>query len=440
VAICKSHSNRSKSDGSAREVSLPDGTSAPGLPLPTVAPSPTTVEGRRTDLDSYARWVATRELLPADQTLRIARQIAALEICVWEHVLAHTPAIEIARGVFENVGGDPSLAQSLISLQRTTTTLARANSTAVRRRELAVQRRRLARQLRARDVDRSCQQTVLAQLPVASGNEDHGKCRRGRTGALPRLSDRSSTTYTKVRRAEQSAARARTRLAEGNLRLVIAIARRYRDCGLPLIDLIQEGNIGLLKAIDRFDFRLGFRFSTYATWWIRHRVSRYVAEKAETVRLPVHVREARSRLSRAEHELRSATGRQPSSDELSEASGLSRSRVELVLQHGSERLISLDAPLPSDSKGTLRGEVFRSPEQELTPFDQLMQKQEAHRVRAALRILTPRERHIICARFGLQGKGDSLTLREIGAQLHLSRERVRQLEAQAIKTLRSALK
>jgi RNA polymerase primary sigma factor len=237
-----------------------------------------------------------------------------------------------------------------------------------------------------------------------------------------------------AKRVERGDRAAKRRMVECNLRLVVSIARGYRGLGVPFLDLIQEGNIGLSRAVEKFDWRRGFKFSTYATWWIRQSVQRAVANQSQTIRIPVHVVERRHVLSRAAARLEVQLGRPATADELALDTGLPVQHVEEALG-AAQVAVSLNQTIGSEQDGEL-GDVFVDQDAD-DPFEQADVALRHQQLRLALQSLPPRERKIVELRFGFQGR--ARTLEAIGAELGLTRERVRQLVEQALKRLEQDL-
>ena len=232
--------------------------------------------------------------------------------------------------------------------------------------------------------------------------------------------------------AVRAADDARRRFIQSNLRLVVSIAKRYQTPGMSLLDLIQEGNLGLMRAVEKFDHRKGFKFSTYATWWIRQAIGRGIADKGRTIRLPSHLMDTLATLSRCSLALLKALGREPTPRELADETGIPLDRVEAAL-HAAPDLVSLSVAVGEDGDHEL-GDLVADTTIE-TPFDMAAAAIERHDLRALLDHLDDRERKVIEMRFGLCND-QPLTLDEVGRQFNLTRERIRQIEAKALTKLR----
>ncbi|HEY7974366.1 MAG TPA: sigma-70 family RNA polymerase sigma factor [Ktedonobacterales bacterium] len=237
-----------------------------------------------------------------------------------------------------------------------------------------------------------------------------------------------------AKRAQIGDMRARRRLIEANLRLVISIARRYTNSGVPLIDLIQEGNLGLMRAAEKFDWRRGTHFGTYATWWIRQAISRAAGEQSRLIHLPEHVSTRLRKVRRVASQLSQENGGDPLPEQIAEASGLAIAEVDDLL-HITEQPVSLDTPADADNRMAL-SDTLEDPGVQ-APADIASQHLLGEELHRALSQLTPRERSVVILRYGI-GDGRSRTLLEVGKELGISRERVRQLEMVALAKLRGA--
>jgi RNA polymerase primary sigma factor len=238
--------------------------------------------------------------------------------------------------------------------------------------------------------------------------------------------------YTTVGRGERDSARAKKEMIEANLRLVISIAKKYTNRGLQFLDLIQEGNIGLMKAVDKFEYRRGYKFSTYATWWIRQAITRSIADQARTIRIPVHMIETINKLVRTSRQMLHEIGREPAPEELAEKLGMPLEKVRKVLKIAKEP-ISLETPI-GDEEDSHLGD-FIEDKAAVIPLDAAIQANLREATTRVLSSLTPREERVLRMRFGI-GMNTDHTLEEVGQQFNVTRERIRQIEAKALRKLK----
>jgi RNA polymerase primary sigma factor len=385
-------------------------------------------------LAAYFRQLAEHELLTPEDERELSQGIEDTEILTWERVLSRAEAVRPLLALIE-----PNLEQPVKfpKLQKVVddmlkTKRARKDEKLVKKLQAAA--REAAVQLRALDLDRVHIDAVVRELY------------RSREAALASLetwwtdgAGKDAGTYVdEVRQAHRDAMSLRDEFVRANLRLVVTMARRYDRGGMPLADLIQEGNLGLMHAVSRFDYRRGLRFSTYACWWIRHAIGRALADKARAVRIPVHMLEAQQQLEKVRQALVGELGRPPTPQELAKAARVPLAKLNQMHRYIMGQPMSLDRPVHDDDDRSF-GDTMADPDSEdHSPADNLTTQTLTSQIKRLLHYLSPIEADVLTKRFGL-GDDEERTFREIGDQYHLSRERIRQIQNSALDKLKRAL-
>jgi RNA polymerase primary sigma factor len=385
-------------------------------------------------LSRYFREMASHAVLQPAEEVRAAQAVERLEIGYWKALFSYAPAFDtIAAGLAQSLAAVPvEVPEEVAAMQKLCRTANKQGKLLKKTQdkwdELSDS---LAAKLRVLDTDRLFVDQADRAVHRLSGAFAH------EVDLLVddpvEITKQLKSYLVDVDRARVAQQEEKNRFVTANLRLVVSIARRYNRGRLPLIDLIQEGNIGLLKAVERFDHTRGYRFSTYASWWIRHSINRALADKGRVVRIPVHMLDTYNRVARATQSISARTGQEPTPEEIERETGVAADKLEKIKDCGAATPFSLDRNV-NDEDGR-RFIDFLEDEDLPTPHENLESKRWNGEVQRLLQTLTPMEARILRWRFGLDDQ-DELTLKQIGDKYNLSRERIRQLQEQALGKIR----
>jgi RNA polymerase primary sigma factor len=383
-------------------------------------------------LAMYFRDMAELSVLKPEQEFETARNIEELEIDLWQALLSYAPwAFHLVTTVETAMGSTlPDF-----KVYRALSERISRKASSPDKKKLAKVIATLASQIKELDIDRVFVDAALTELQRLSGA---ARMHRPIEGLGFSSEAKGFQEFAADITGKSSVVkRAKNEFVKANLRLVVSIARRFNHGRLPLPDLIQEGNIGLMKAVERYDYRRGFRFSTYASWWIRHAISRALADKGRAVRLPVHMIDAYHRIAKSERELQSKLERPATTEEIASVTGIEAEKLEKMRTFLADNPVSLDRSLSEDD-GRRLIDVLVDPNEAPSPPEQMMSSETQQEMLKLLSVLKPIEADILRKRFGLINDHER-TLKEIGDEYRLSRERVRQLQEQALGKMRKAM-
>ncbi len=382
-------------------------------------------------LAAYFRQLAEHELLTPEDERELSQGIEDTEILTWERVFARPDVIHAVLALVEPNLETPVKFPKLVKAAEDLLKSKRARTDAKLNKKLAAAAKETALALRALDLDRVHIDAVVRELYRA-----HELA--AESWWIDAQAKDAGQYLDSVRQAHRDAGSLRDEFVRANLRLVVTMARRYDRGGMPLADLIQEGNLGLMHAVARFDYRRGLRFSTYACWWIRHAIGRALADKARAVRIPVHMLEAQQQLEKVRQHLIGELGRPPTPQELAKAARVPLAKLNQMHRYIMGQPMSLDRPVHDDDDRSF-GETMADPDtEEHSPADDMTTQTLTSQIKRLLHHLSPIEADVLTKRFGL-GDDEERTFREIGDQYHLSRERIRQIQNSALDKLKRAL-
>ena len=428
-------SSRQNRAGAAGTVAT---TLAPEIVPIVVAPVKAVRPMRSPDSDdhlaAYFRQLAAHELLTPEDERELSQGIEDTEILTWERVLSRP---DVVRPLLALITPNLEAPVEFPKLQKVLDEMLKSKK--------ARKDEKLCKKLRAcaRDAALEMRKLDLDRVHIDAAVRELFRAREAAgAGAETWWTDGSARDagayFDEVRQAHRDAMNLRDEFVRANLRLVVTMARRYDRGGMPLADLIQEGNLGLMHAVARFDYRRGLRFSTYACWWIRHAIGRALADKARAVRIPVHMLEAQQQLEKVRQALVGELGRPPTPQELAKAARVPLAKLNQMHRYIMGQPMSLDRPVHDDDDRSF-GETMADPDsEEHSPEDDMTTATLTSQVTRLLHHLSPIEADVLTKRFGL-GDDEERTFREIGDQYHLSRERIRQIQNSALDKLKRAL-
>jgi len=410
-----------------------------GTPIQVIEPVRATAKPIRTPdaddhLAAYFRQLAEHELLTPEDERELSQGIEDTEILTWERVFARPDVVAPILGLVEPNLEQPAKFPKLVKQAEEMLKTKKSTKDTRQLKKLAACAKEAAAHLRTLDLDRVHIDAVVRELYRAREAALAG----AETWWVEGSAKDAGAYFDEVRQAHRDAANLRDEFVRANLRLVVTMARRYDRGGMPLADLIQEGNLGLMHAVSRFDYRRGLRFSTYACWWIRHAIGRALADKARAVRIPVHMLEAQQQLEKVRQQLVGELGRPPTPQELAKAARVPLAKLNQMHRYIMGQPMSLDRPVHDDDDRSF-GDTMADPDSEdHSPADNLTTQTLTTQVKRLLHHLSPIEADVLTKRFGL-GDDEERTFREIGDQYHLSRERIRQIQNSALDKLKRAL-